>query len=98
MRPTFVHILQTFFHDEAMIDMINDHVGDDSQVLNEEDTDDETQDETGQETHLEQGTQDVPISIDEAPLFTPQGLVRGCLKKTGAFMELEDLVICDAWM
>jgi hypothetical protein len=89
MLSTFVHILQAFFHDEARTDMINDHVGVDTQVFSGEYTDDET----GQETHPEQGTQDVPISIDEAPLFTPQGLVRGCSKKTGAFMELEDLVI-----
>jgi hypothetical protein len=67
MRSSFVHILQAFFNDEAMTDMINDHVSDDTQVFNREDTDDDTQDENGQETHPEQGTHDVLISIDEAP-------------------------------
>jgi hypothetical protein len=51
---------------------------------------------------LKLGTQSIPISIDNEPLFDDelarQTAGRGRSKRTRAYTNLEDVVLCEAWM
>ncbi|XP_071683523.1 uncharacterized protein [Lolium perenne] len=46
------------------------------------------------------GTEAVPISIDEAPLFEEQlpQVTKGTSRWTGNFAKLDDVCLCEAWM